>query len=89
MAEVEEVTFTEKAAWLRTLTIEQSLAIFGELYRTAMVLQGNREPHPEIEARHIADAVAFRQLMARVAGRFPEGYPPHSMPQHGDSTFIR
>jgi hypothetical protein len=71
MAEVEEITFAEKAARLPRLTIEESLAIFGGLYRTAMILQRDRTPHPDVEARRIADTVAFRELMARAAGRHP------------------
>ena len=71
MAEVEEVIFAEKAAWLPNLTIEESLAIFGELSRTAMVLQGNSERDPIVEAWRIEETVALRRLLDSVAGRRP------------------
>ena len=71
-AEVEAVVYAEKRATLPRLSIAERLTIFSELYEMAMTFRASEGPIPALEARHIEETVAIRQIFARIAG----GRPP-------------
>lgn len=72
-AEVEAVVFAEKRATLPRLSIAERLTIFSELYEMAMTFRANEGPIPALEARHIEETVAIREVLVKIAGRRPPG----------------
>lgn len=72
-AEVEAVIYAEKCAELPRLSIEEGLAQFSDLYQMAMAFGHGVQRHPAFEARHIADILAIRERLARIAGVRPPG----------------
>jgi hypothetical protein len=66
-AEVEEIIYREKCATLPHLSIEERLATFADLYQMAMTFRSPETDTDALEQRHIAETVAFRKLLARVA----------------------
>lgn len=66
-AEVEEIVYREKCATLPYLSIEERLATFADLYQMAMTFRSRETDTDALEERHIAETVAFRKLLARIA----------------------
>lgn len=72
-AEAEEIIYREKCATLPRLALEERLAAFADLYQMAMTFRSPDTDTAALEERHIAETVAFRRLLARIAAHRPGG----------------
>ena len=70
-AEVEKIVYAEKCVWLPRLSIQERLLLFSQLFELGMTFRAHPGPIPELEALHIEETVAIRQVFARIAGHRP------------------